>query len=254
MTVNVSNKFQADKEVILMKIAFIADIHSNIHALSEVLRDIDGKNIEHVYCLGDLVGYMPFPNEVIDMIKSRNVRTVRGNYDESVGEDLLVCGCDYKTPKDMELASRSLLWTQENTSAQNKQYLRSLPASIELDIGRRHVLLVHGSPRKNNEYLYENSPELKEIAAEADFDVLVCGHTHLPYYKVLNGKHIINAGSAGKPKHMSPAATYVIADISDESIMVEIVEVPYDFEKTAKAIEDSDLPDEFAIPVRVGSS
>ncbi|MBA1334503.1 MAG: hypothetical protein HPY66_2352 [Firmicutes bacterium] len=236
-----------------MKIAFIADIHANIHALSEVLRDIDDKNIEHVYCLGDLVGYMPFPNEVIELIKSRNIRTVRGNYDESVGEDLLVCGCDYKTPRDMELASRSLLWTQENTSAQNKEYLRSLPESIELNIGGRRVLLVHGSPRKNNEYLYEDSQELKEVAADCSFDVLVCGHTHLPYYKVLNGKHIINAGSAGKPKHMSPDATYVVAEISNTAVRVEIVEIPYDFERAAKAIEDSALPDEFAALVRRGS-
>jgi putative phosphoesterase len=239
-------------EVDFMKVAFIADIHANIYALIEVLRDIEERNIENIYCLGDLVGYMPFPNEVIELIRNKKIPAVQGNYDESVAEDLLVCGCDYKNPKDMELASKSLLWTQQNTSLLNKEYLKSLPEMIELNIEGRHVLLVHGSPRKNNEYLYENSQELKDVAVSCKFDVLVCGHTHVPYYKVLNGKHIINAGSAGKPKHMNPNATYAIADIEKGSIKVEIIEVPYDYEKTAKAIEDSTLPDEFAELIRKG--
>lgn len=235
-----------------MKIAFISDIHANIYALEEVLRDIEAKGIDNIYCLGDLVGYMPFPNQVIEMIRDRNIPTVQGNYDESVGEDLLVCGCDYKNPRDMELASRSLLWTQKNTSIANKEYLKNLPGKIALDIEGKHVLLVHGSPRKNNEYLHENSQELRDITAQYKFDLLVCGHTHIPYYKVLSGKHILNAGSVGKPKHMSPHATYVIVDITEDGIKAEIIEVPYDYEKTAKAIEESPLPDEFAQLIRKG--
>lgn len=232
--------------------ALISDIHANIHALTAVLEDIERRGIKNIYCLGDLVGYMPFPNEVIQLIRDNDIKTVQGNYDQSVGQDLMACGCDYSNPKDMEFASRSLLWTQENTTAPNKRFLEQLPPFLELDIDGRLVLLVHGSPRKNNEYLYENSQELKDTAAALKADILICGHTHLPYYKLLNGKHIINAGSVGKPKHMNPNAAYVAADITNTGIRVEIVQVPYDYEKTARAIEASSLPHEFSQLIRRG--
>ncbi|QXM05429.1 metallophosphoesterase family protein [Crassaminicella indica] len=235
-----------------MKIAIITDIHANIFALEEVLQDIENKGIENIYCLGDLVGYGPFPNEVINLIKERNIPTVQGNYDHSVGEELFACGCDYKDSKSMALGTKSLYWSQENTKEENKKWLRELPKKIEIEVEGQKILLVHGSPRKNNEYLYEDAKELEEIAESINADIMVCGHTHKPFYKLVKGIYMINAGSVGKPKHGNPKATYVIIDVQREGVKIQIIEVAYDYEKMAKAIEDSEIPSEFAEKIRKG--
>lgn len=236
-----------------MKIGFIADIHSNKYALKEVLKDALKEEVDQIYCLGDLVGYGPFPNEVIETIKEEKIPTVQGNYDQSVGEELMACGCDYKDPKVMEMGTKSLYWTQDNTTEENKKWLRELPVNIDLEVKGKKLKLVHGSPRKNNEYLFEEAPELNEVTEEADFNILLCGHTHKPYGKYVNDVFVCNVGSVGKPKHGNPKATYVILHI-DKEIKMDIREVEYDYEKMAKAIEESEIPSEFAQKIRKGIS
>ncbi|MCL6478221.1 MAG: metallophosphatase family protein [Peptococcaceae bacterium] len=236
-----------------MRMAVISDIHGNLYALEAVLQDIGTRGIANVYCTGDLVGYGPRPNEVIELIKTNGIPTVMGNYDDAVGNMRFICGCDYKDEKDLKLGESSIAWTKENTSEANKQWLRELPGEIRLSVAGRKILFVHGSPRALNEYLYENTEEeyLHELLAENNANVLVCGHTHLPYAKRIPGGYIINAGSAGKPKHGNPNATYVIIEIGgDRGLKTEIVEVPYNYEKTAGEIEDSGLPTEFARIIR----
>ena len=238
-----------------MKIAFISDIHANIFALKEVMKDIKSQNVDQTICLGDLVGYAPYPNEVINLIKEQNILTIQGNYDESTGEELMACGCDYETQKETENANRSLFWTQEEVSEENQKWLANLIKEKKLEIEGWNVYLVHGSPRKNNEYLYSDSNEIKEITEEFDFDILLSGHTHIPFFKVINNKYIVNAGSAGKPKHGNPRATYVILDIKENSIDFISREVAYDNEKIAQSIENTkDLPGDFADLFRKGKS
>ena len=238
-----------------MKIAFIADIHANIFALKKVLQDIEKQNVDKIICLGDLVGYAPYPNEVINLIKEKNILTIQGNYDESTGEELMVCGCDYESQKETENANKSLFWTQEEVSEENKKWLAELPKEKKIEIEGWNLYLVHGSPRKNNEYLYADSKEVKEIAKNFEFDVLLSGHTHLPYFKVINEKYIVNAGSAGKPKHGNPRATYVILDIKKDSIDYTDREVKYNEEKIATAIENNEiLPNDFAELFRNGGA
>ena len=238
-----------------MKIAFITDIHANVIALKEVFKDIDKQNVDKTICLGDLVGYATYPNEVINLIREKDIFTIQGNYDESTGKELMACGCDYDTQKDAENANRSLFWTQEEVSEDNKKWLANLAVEKRMKVEGWDLYLVHGSPRKNNEYLYKDSNAVKEIAKEYDFDILLNGHTHLPYFKVIDGKYIVNAGSAGKPKHGNPRATYVILDLNKNSIDFISREVEYNYEKTAKAIEAEDaLPDEFAQLFRTGKN
>jgi len=238
-----------------MKIAFISDIHANIFALKKVLKDIKTQNVDKTICLGDLVGYAPYPNEVINLIREKDIFTIQGNYDESTGEELMACGCDYDTKEETENANKSLFWTQDEVNEKNKKWLTNLPKEKKIEIEGWNLYLVHGSPRKNNEYLYANSKEVKEIAKKFDFDLLLSGHIHLPYFKVINGKYVVNAGSAGKPKHGNPRATYVILDIKKDSIDFRSREVEYNAEKIATAIEANEvLPDEFASLFRNGGS
>lgn len=235
-----------------MRIAVIADIHSNIFSLNEVLLDIDNRSADMIICLGDLVGYATYPNEVIDTIRENRILTIMGNYDEAVGEELMACGCDYPDPKDLENAGISLDWTIGETREDNKEFLKSLPMEVTMNFESKTVKFVHGSPRKLNEYLKENSKEAEEVMADFEEDILVCGHTHKPYYKMYGDKLLINAGSAGKPKTGTPKANYVVIDLNDKTPKVEIYEVDYEFEKTANAIEETGLPQEFADIIRTG--
>ncbi|WP_026477350.1 metallophosphoesterase family protein [Alkaliphilus transvaalensis] len=235
-----------------MKIAFITDIHSNIYALETVWKDLQERGLKEVYCLGDLVGYGPFPNEVIDFLKEKKVPTIQGNYDEKVGEGLFLEDSHYTGTKVNKPSPQSLIWTQENTTNNNKKWLNDLPKEMIIEIEGKKLLLVHGSPRRNNEYLYEESHVLEEIADLVDVDILLCGHTHKPFHKVIKGLNIINVGSVGKPKTGNPKATYAILEIEANVIDLEIIEVNYDYEKMAKAIENSGLPNEFTEKIRKG--
>ena len=236
-----------------MKFAVISDIHANLHALQAVWEDIEGQSPDLVYCLGDLVGYGAFPNEVIEFISERDISTVMGNYDEGVGFDMEECGCAYKTVEEDRLGRLSLLWTRRRTTAENKAFLQELPLQIRLEGRRPYLLLVHGSPRKINEYLYQDRPEasFERIAKLAGTDVLLFGHTHLPYTKTTNGTLFINAGSVGKPMDGDPRGSYAIVRTGGRT-KVEIRRVRYDVTAAADAIRETDLPDHFASLLETG--
>lgn len=231
-----------------MKFAILADIHSNIHALQAVLADVDIRGVEQIYCLGDTVGYAAFPDEVIAELRKRDIKTVQGNYDESVGEELFTCGCDFADAEAARLGEISNNWTIDNTSNENKEWLKGLPKDIRFEAGSLSVLMVHGSPRKNNEYLHGSmsAGDLQEATEAADFDLLVCGHTHVPYHRIVSGRHFINPGSVGKPKHGNYNAVYGIVEIADDRVTLTSVEVAYPNADAAAAIIAAGLPEQFA--------
>ncbi|KAF0196572.1 MAG: phosphodiesterase family [Bacillota bacterium] len=231
-----------------MRFAIISDIHSNIHALCAVLADIDKQDIERIYCLGDNVGYGAFPNEVVAELRGREIIAIQGNYDESVGEELITCGCDFADGESARLGEISNNWSIDNTTDENKEWLRNLPRDLRLQVENVNILVVHGSPRKNNEYLhrYLSEAELIEATSAVDFDVLLCGHTHQPYHRVAKGRHIINPGSVGKPKHGNDNAVYGIIEIKDDRITLTSVEVAYSYAEAAAAIIAAGLPEQFA--------
>lgn len=236
-------------------IAIFGDIHGNLPALEAVWADMDARGLTERYCLGDLVGYGTFPNEVVAWIRSAGVPTLMGNYDQGVGNDSDDCGCAYKTAEERKRGERSIAWTNAHTTAENKAYLRMLPFQIPLDFNGQRLLLVHGSPRRVNEYLYEDRLEnsLERIMDGAGADILICGHTHLPYDRILpSGRRVVNAGSVGKPKDGDPRAGYIVLRSSPRSLDVEFARVSYDVEAAARAIEQTDMPDAFAAMLREG--
>ncbi len=236
-------------------ITIFGDIHANLPALEAVLADMDARGLQNRYCLGDLVGYGTFPNEVIALIRQGGYPTLMGNYDQGVGHDSDDCGCAYKTEVEEERGKRSIAWTNAQTQADHKAFLRSLPMTIPLTLGSLRVLLVHGSPRRVNEYLYADRPDdsFERLLDQYEVDVLVCGHTHLPYDKTLpSGRRVINAGSVGKPKDSDPRACYVVLRAEGHVLTSEFIRVPYPVEVAAQAIEASEMPHEFADMLRVG--
>jgi predicted phosphodiesterase len=230
------------------QVTIFGDIHGNIAALEAVYADMQARGVaENLYCLGDLVGYGTFPNEVIDFVRSRSIPTIMGNYDQGVGNSSDDCGCAYTNPISEALGKRSIAWTNAHVDDERKAYLRTLPASIPLTLGDLRVLLVHGSPRRVNEYLFEDRPEdmLGRIFAGIDADVLVCGHTHLPYHRTLS--------SGGKPKDKDSRAGYIVLSAVGRALTVEFIRVTYDIERTAAAIEASEMPHEYAQMLRDGA-
>jgi putative phosphoesterase len=236
-----------------MKYAIFSDVHGNLPALEAVLSDIEGQGVGNVFHCGDLVGYGPFPNEVINLIRRKGIAGVMGNYDDGVGFERDDCGCAYRDEAQTLLGHRSLDWTKAHVTERNKKFLRSLPRDLRLSQGMFEVLLTHGSPRRINEYLYEDRPvkTFNRLLEAGRCNLLVCGHTHLPYHKVIGDKHIVNVGSLGKPKDGDPRATYALLTLV-EGLGVDFRRVSYDVERMARAIEASELPHEYAEMIRKG--
>jgi putative phosphoesterase len=255
-----------------MKIALFSDIHANLPALEACLKDMELRKPDAIYCLGDLVGYNTWPNEVINEIRKKGIPTIAGNYDQGIGLAGNDCGCAYKTDVEKDMGKISISFTNSIVRSEERSYLRTLPSHIkvefQLNSDKLNLLLVHGSPRKINEYLFEDRDEksLWRIMKDADADIMCFGHTHKPYHRILSDphgdthfRHAINIGSVGKPKDGNPQGCYVILTINpDSSIMaketvkVEFIRFDYDIEKAAKAVEESPLPNEYADMLRKG--
>jgi putative phosphoesterase len=230
------------------RVAVITDIHANLPALESALGRIDELGIERVYCGGDLVGYGPHPNEVCALIEERAIPTIYGNYDHAIARDLHDCGCAYITPHDRELGQKSVEWTLVNTDQSSKDFMRELPFDLRFDVGPTSVHLVHGSPRKVNEYLFEDKPArlYERLAAAEDADVLVFGHTHKPWVHEYGGVLFVNCGSVGKPKDGDPRGAFAVLEATDVGIEVTIERVAYGAEAVAAQVRAAGLPVEFA--------
>ena len=212
-----------------MKIAVMSDIHGNIYALMKTLEDIDEQRVDKIICLGDLVGYGPHPNEVIALIRRREIPCIKGNYDASVVDG------DFTFIRNTAINSFALPWTCEEVRVSNKYYLDSLPTSFILSFNGVNILFTHGSPNAINEYLFEDAENTKKVMTEYEGDVLVCAHTHIPYIKKFNDKLIVNIGSIGKPKIGRPNITYAILDINNlGKIDVTIRELKYEYKRIMK--------------------
>ena len=237
-----------------MRIAIFGDIHGNIDALSAVYHDAAERKVESIYHLGDLGGYAPFVNEVVDFLAAHGIEGVQGNYDEAVANNREHCGCKYEDPVQAEMAELSFAWTKGHASQKSREFMKGLPPERTFLAEGKRVTLFHAAPHKNNVYWYEDRPEkfFLEMAGKADADILVYGHTHKPYKKELGGKTFVNAGSVGKSKDGDPRACLTVLDIAPDAVAVDFIRVPYDVEKAAAAIISSGLPPYFAERLKKG--
>jgi len=241
-----------------MQIALLSDIHGNLPALEVALADIDRRSFDAIYCLGDLGGYAAEPNEVQEAIMARGYPTISGNYDQNVGFNGPDCGCHYITSLDIAMSDISFGWTKEHTTEENKAWLRELPREIRLEIEGQQVLLCHGSPRDNSEYLLANRSDgyLRQFTAggkaDAHADVIAFGHTHVPYHRVVEGVHFVNTGSVGRPKDGDPRAGYCILTLTGDQVSSEQIRRPYDVERTCSRLIAAGLPEYFAEYLRTG--
>ncbi len=211
-----------------MRIALFSDIHANLPAFEAFLTDLGSRKVDAVYCLGDMIGYNIWPNEVIAEIRNRGIATLAGNHDQKIKG-----------------------YAYELVSSDNRAYLNTLPAHIRLEYSNVNIVLAHGSTRSINEYVLEDLDEsyVLEMMSEAKADVLCVGHSHLPYHRIIGDKHVVNIGSVGKPKDGNPNGCYVMLTI-DNNVKVDFIRFNYDVENAAAAILQSPLPDELADRLR----
>lgn len=240
-----------------MRYALISDVHANLPALRAVLHDIARRpGIDATFHLGDLVGYAPWPNETVALLREAGIAGIAGNYDSTVAADYKHCGCRYEDPRQEALSHESYAWTRANVSAETKRFLGSLPFRIDLRAGGGHlpgpkVVLVHGTPTLNTLYWTEDRPDsfclkMAEHAGAQSGDVICFGHTHVPWHRAASGIHFLNTGSVGRPKDGDWRAGYVILEMNGAAPAVELVRVEYDLEEARAGIRASALPDEFA--------
>jgi predicted phosphodiesterase len=241
-----------------MRIALLSDVHANLPALRAVLADVDARpDVDAVHHLGDLVGYAPWPDETVALIRARGIAGVAGNYDSTVATSYKHCGCRYEDPRQEALSHESYAWTRAHCSAETKRHLRSLPFRLDLRPNGGHapgptVILVHGAPTLNTLYWTEDRPD--GFCARPG-DVLCFGHTHRPWHREAGGIHFVNTGSVGRPKDGDWRAGYVVLEAGiDEPPRVEFVRVEYDLEEAMRAIRASELPDDFAEHLRTGGA
>ena len=248
-----------------MKYALISDVHGNLSALEAVLANVDARaEVDAIYHLGDLVGYAPWPNEVVALLRERGITGIAGNYDSTVATDHEHCGCKADSPRGEELAHHSYEWTRAHVSPETKRFLGALPFRMDLRPRGGHksrptLTLVHGAPTLNTLYWNEDRPDsfaskMAKAAGAREGDLIAFGHTHKPWHRVVEGVHLVNTGSVGKPKDGDWRAGYVLVEADEGIGPVEFVRVEYDLERAAEGILGSELPDEFAGQLREGGS
>lgn len=235
----------------MINIAVISDIHANLPALNAVLDDIrEHVRPDHIYCLGDLTDAAPWHNEVITLIRSRNIPTIMGNHDERIAFDLPVLPLQKHSVTEQEARLAAINFTKATIDEGNRRYLAGLPANIRFEAGGRRFLLVHGSANSNDEYLYENhnEPALLEMLEQHAADVMICGHTHLSYIRPLTGekKLVINTGAVGRTKEGDGKAAYLWLQIQPDGLQHTIRKVTYNTAATIEGIRNSPIPDFYA--------
>jgi diadenosine tetraphosphatase ApaH/serine/threonine PP2A family protein phosphatase len=242
--------------VTLERIAVFGGVYSNYLALEAALSDAHSRQVDAVYCLGDLGAFGPHPDRVFPLLREHGVQCLRGNYDDSLGNNLADCQCGYTDPRDNHFARISYDYTFRNTSLANRAWMRELPAQRRIQLGRHRLLLCHGSPRRMNEFLWESTTPthfLDRLAADHDSDAILATHTGIKWHRPLSGdRHFINVGVLGRPENDGRTEVWYALLEATPELRVEFVPVTYDHARLAREMSGEGLPEEFIDTVSTG--
>lgn len=239
------------------RFAFIGGIYSNYWALRATLDDIARRGVDRTFFLGDLGAFGPHPDRVPELLVERGIAGIQGNYEESLSSAADDCHCGYTDPRDNHFAQISYDYTAAHTSDPYKRWMGTLPREIRFEAGGKRFLLVHGSPRKINEFLWRSTspdPFLEKLCDEAASDVVVCTHTGIHWHKALSGgRHVINAGVIGRPANDGTTNVwYTLVAVTGGELSVDFVPVSYDHHRLAAEMRSEKLPGEFVETILTG--
>lgn len=210
-------------------IGVISDIHGNFPALKAVLMDMPP--VEMILCAGDVVGYYPYPNEVIKQLQFVDARCILGNHDRAV------LGEDYSNFN--RYAAAAVRWTIDNLDEESMAYLKSLSNYMRWKISGKKVAVHHGAPFDEDFYVMPENVDSGLLEYDGA-DILILGHTHVPFIVDYGDKAILNPGAVGQPRDGNPKASYALIDL--ENWKFEIRRVQYPVEEVEKKIIDVGLP------------
>ena len=252
-----------------MKLVFISDIHANLPALEVVMEDIWRENPDFVYCLGDLVNFAGWDNEVVDYIRKNKIACVQGNHDEGIGHNRSSFPYTANNSQESVYGELSISWVNKHITDINRIFLKDLPVLLHseyrTDPGRLRITMMH-----DNSVLDAKSWPINDQSDEEQLlyflditnsDILMVGHTHVPYHKIIgveiNGRktyrHIVNVGSVGKSRLKDNRAVYCVMNIdtgkdwltSPSAIDVNFIHLPYDTKSVITRIREIGLPDTY---------
>jgi diadenosine tetraphosphatase ApaH/serine/threonine PP2A family protein phosphatase len=238
------------------RIAVLGGVYSNAPALEATLADARRRDVDAVFCLGDMGGFGPHPDRVFPLLREGGVLAIQGNYDESLAAGRTDCGCGYTDPRDNHYARISYEYTFARTSEENKRWLGALPRGRRIRLGPYRVLMCHGSPRVINEFLWESTTPnglLRALLREHEADVVLCTHTGLKWHRALpDDRHAVNVGAIGRPENDGTPRVWYTVLTAGPALEAEFVPVHYDHEGLAREMEAEGLPPEFAETIRTG--
>jgi putative phosphoesterase len=226
-----------------MLIAFISDIHGNLPALKAVVDDAKVRGVNQIICAGDVTGNGPFPSEVCSYLEENKIPTISGNYDCKA---LSVIQLGKPAAAKLQKKKRELLiWTAKHIKKSAEHFLELLPQNLEKDLpGGRKLLVVHGSPISNDDDIYPSitAEAFKVKLGDTHPDILVCGHTHIPFIKRIGGVLIVNCGSAGQPVDGDPRPSYAVVSVDETAVNAHIIRFSYDVNEVVAALKNTSLP------------
>jgi predicted phosphodiesterase len=246
------------------KAAFFGGVYSNSLALETAIGDARRRGAEALFCLGDLGGFGPHPGRVPPLLLKHGVTVIQGNYEDSVGHDRDDCRCGYTDPRDNVFAQIAYDYTRANTPSPFKEWYRALPTTLRIEMGGRRILLCHGSPRRQNEFLWKSTspvPFLEKMLRDHEADAIVCTHTGLHWSRTLpSGGQVINVGALGRPANDGAThvwytlltATHAGPAGAPGPLGVDFVPVVYDHERLARDMRGEGLPEEFVETILTG--
>ncbi len=214
----------------------LSDIHANLEALERVLADLP--SWDELYCLGDLVGYGPEPNAVVEKMRElRPTVVLAGNHDHAVVTKDSSGFVDY--------AAKAIEWTRKELNRENLDHLAALKPSAVRTVEEQTLALFHGSPRDPlNEYVFPGTPPgvLKSLLKLSGRSLLLLGHTHVPMFFRSGSSTLLNPGSVGQPRDGDSRASYLVLELEPGKVAHKIRRVQYDVARTSSAIMKQGLP------------
>jgi putative phosphoesterase len=236
-----------------MRITLIADIHGNLPALQAVLQHAQNYYAaKKILNLGDMIGYGPFPDEVVKAIRGIQFINILGNYDKKVlsKANRKEGWQKIKSPDKRQLFA----WTYHALSKSSRKYLRSLPESKKITLSGKTIMMTHGSPDSHTEHLLPDMPKARfsELAGIAGTDIVLSGHSHQAYSEDVDGTLFVNPGSVGRPDDGDPRASYAILTIEGDEVSIEHFRVPYDIMASVRRMRQTGLPLVFTKILREG--
>lgn len=234
-----------------MRIGLISDIHGNLHALEAVLKVLEEESVDLTLCAGDLVVYGAYPAEVIKLLRERGIPSVAGNYDHAVAFGLQCASTKPSSLLNEPIKQAALRWTQTTLTKPCKRYLAGLPWRMDYRLEGRRIAVIHAGLEALDEFLTpQDASALHALVGRMEADVVVLGHTHLPFTFLAGEVLVINPGAVGRSLDTDPRASFALLDSAQLSI--QHFRITYDVERAARAIAASGMPREVAEMVRRG--